>query len=414
MEPVFGRRQNLVAILIAGALFFTSLGFFVATNVRPPKETRAENLWVNGTGLSQSQRAVPSFTPIVEKMRGSVVRIIVTGKPQTGSTDTLPSDHPPTTAPDGSPPSTTAPQNQQNTPGTGTGTTTTTSSALPPGHPDIPPDFQQTSEGSGVVIRKDGYILTNHHVIEGAETIKIYFQAESKAFDAKVVGSDTRDDLALIKIQPAADLPAAVLGDSDKMKVGDWVLAMGNPLGFDYSATVGVVSGVARRLTSSNFGDFLQTDAAIYPGNSGGPLLNLAGEVIAINTAVISNTNLGFAVPINTAKDILPQLLEKGKVVRGYLGVSIQAITDLSTPPRGVDTGAVVMEVHPGGPAAGAGLKQGDTIVGFNGKPVDSPEGLTNLVTRTSPGTRVAVEVVRDGKRLQLRVVVGSLPAALE
>ena len=135
MEPVFGRRQNLVAILIAGALFFTSLGFFVATNVRPPKETRAENLWVNGTGLTPSQRDVPSFTPIVEKMRGSVVRIIVTGKAQTGTTGTLPSDHPPTTSPDGSPPSTSTPQNQQNTPGTGTGTTSTTDGALPPGIP---------------------------------------------------------------------------------------------------------------------------------------------------------------------------------------------------------------------------------------------------------------------------------------
>ena len=191
-------------------------------------------------------------------------------------------------------------------------------------------------------------------------------------------------------------------------------MAMGNPLGFEYSVTVGVVSGKGRELPSSNFGDFIQTDAAIYPGNSGGPLFNLAGEVIGINTAVIPDTNLGFAVPINTAKEILPQLLEKGAVTRGYLGVSIQAVDFLVEKPAGVEEGAVVMEVHAGAPAQQAGIEAGDVIVTFDGKPVDSPGTLTDLVVATSPGSRVPVTVVRDGQPRNIEVVIGVLPSSLE
>ena len=400
MEPVFGRRQNLVAIVIGAAVFFTALGFFLATNVQTPRDSQAQDLWVEGNGLSDSQRNVASFTPIVEEMKGSVVRVEVVGGAST--TDTTTQDQ----APDETPPST-APGDQQTT-------TTTTLDQLPPDHPPLPEGFEQTSEGSGVVISKDGYILTNQHVVEGAQSVTVFFQADEEAFDAKVVGSDSRDDLALLKIEPKADLRVAPLGDSDKMKVGDWVLAMGNPLGFEYSATVGVVSGVSRRLPSSNFGDFLQTDAAIYPGNSGGPLFNLAGEVIAINTAVIPDTNLGFAVPINTAKEILPQLQSTGSVTRGYLGVSIQAVGDVPNPPAGVKEGAVVMEVHPGGPAAEAGIKEGDVIVAFDDTPVADPDELTALVTQVKPGTRVTVDVVRDGERTQIEVVIGSLPSELE
>jgi S1-C subfamily serine protease len=406
MERVFGRRQNLVAVLIAGALFFTALGFFVATNVQKPSGSRAENLWVDGTGLTAGQRNVPSFAPIAQKMQGSIVRIVVQGKPQT--TDTSQGQTPPTTTTP--PPGTTPPTTQG--PG-GTTPSTGPDNGLPEGHPQLPPDFQQTSEGSGVVISKDGYILTNQHVIEGADSVKVY-QLDGSQYNAKIVGGDARDDLALIKVEATKPLPVAPLGDSSAMQVGDWVMAMGNPLGFDYSATVGVVSGKARRLPSSNFANYLQTDAAIYPGNSGGPLVNLAGEVIAINTAVIPDTNLGFAVPINTAKEILPQLLDKGKVVRGYLGVSIQAVGDVPNPPKGATAGAVVMELHQGGPAAKAGIKAGDVIVGFNGKPVAGPDELTAAVAATAPDTRATVDVLREGKRLQIQVVVGSLPTALE
>ena len=183
--------------------------------------------------------------------------------------------------------------------------------------------IEQTAEGSGVVISKDGYILTNRHVIDQADSVTVTF-TNGDEYTARVVGADARDDLALIKIEPKQPLTVAPLGDSEAVRPGDWVMAMGNPLGFEYSVTVGVVSGKGRSLPENNFGDFIQTDAAIYPGNSGGPLFDLAGEVVGINTAVIPDTNLGFAVPINSAKEILPQLLEKGKVVRGYLGVEHQ------------------------------------------------------------------------------------------
>ncbi|MHB8869244.1 MAG: S1C family serine protease [Thermoleophilia bacterium] len=379
MGATFGRRTNLVAVLVAGAIFFTALGFFVATGVDRPSGSSASDLWQDGTGLSEEQLAVPSFAPIAEKMRPTVVHIFVTGKDSSSSI--IP--------PDG-----------------GDG-------ALPDDHPTIPPEFEQTSEGSGVIISADGYILTNRHVIDGAEKIEVTL-FDGRSFMGTVIGSDARDDLALVKVEPDADLPVAPLGDSDEIRAGEWVMALGNPLGFEYSVTVGVVSGVGRALPSTNFSNFIQTDAAIYPGNSGGPLFDLAGEVIGINTAVIPDTNLGFAVPINAAKEILPQLLEKGRVVRGYLGVTIQPVEFMPSVPEDVTEGAGVVDVHQGAPAAAAGLQTGDVIVAFDGKPVDSPQGLTTLVTATSPGSRVSVSVVRGSERLELSVVVGSLPSTLE
>lgn len=379
MGAIFGRRANLVAILIAAAIFFTALGFFVATGVDRPSRSNAADLWQDGDGLTEELQAVPSFAPIAEKMRPTVVHIFVTGKESASAV----------TPPDGS------------------------DGTLPDNHPVIPPEFEQTSEGSGVIISADGYILTNRHVIDGADKIEVTL-FDGRSFEGKVIGSDGRDDLALVKVESDTDLPVAPLGDSDKARAGEWVMALGNPLGFEYSVTVGVVSGVGRALPSTNFANFIQTDAAIYPGNSGGPLFNLAGEVIGINTAVIPDTNLGFAVPINTAKEILPQLLEKGRVVRGYLGVTIQPVEFMTSPPPGVAEGAGVAEVHPDAPAAAAGVQARDVIVAFDGKPVASPQGLTALVTATSPGSRVPVSVVRGSERLEISVVVGSLPADLE
>ncbi len=372
MGAVFGRRTNIVVIFIAGALFFTALGFFLASGIGGPPGTRAGQLWTEGNGTTEPAGG-PNFAPVAERMRPTVVHILVTGKEaETPTSETLPQDH-----------------------------------------PQVPDDFQRQSEGSGFIISRDGYILTNRHVVEGAEKV-VVTHSDGHRYDARVVGSDGRDDLALLKVEPDEDLPVAPLGDSDAMRIGDWVMAMGNPLGFEYSVTVGVVSGKGRELPSSNFGDFIQTDAAIYPGNSGGPLFNLAGEVIGVNTAVIPDTNLGFAVPINTAKEILPQLLEKGKVTRGYLGVSIQSVDLLAQKPAGVESGAAVMEVHEGAPAAKAGIKVGDVIVAFAGTPVASPEELTALVVTTSPGKRVPVTVVRDGKRRDIEVVIGVLPSTLE
>lgn len=372
MGAVFGRRTNIIVVFIAGAIFFMALGFFLATGIDQPPGTRAEQLWTDGTN-GGAPTGGPDFAPVAEKMRPTVVHILVTGR----STDT------------------------------------STSDTFPQDHPQIPPDFEQQSEGSGVIISSDGYILTNRHVVDGADKVVVTL-TDSERYDATVVGSDARDDLALLKVEPEGTLLVAPLGDSDTMRIGDWVMAMGNPLGFEYSVTVGVVSGKGRELPSSNFGDFIQTDAAIYPGNSGGPLFNLAGEVIGINTAVIPDTNLGFAVPINTAKEILPQLLEKGAVTRGYLGVRIQAVDFLAEKPAGVEEGAVVMEVHEGAPAHEAGIEVGDVIVTFDGKPVDSPGTLTDLVVATSPGSRVPVTVVRDGQPRNIEVVIGVLPSSLE
>ncbi len=386
MQSILARRSNLFALLLAGALFFSALGFFVASGIDRPSGSRAADLWVDGSGSDPELQGVPSFAPIAEKMRPTVVHIFVTGKPLNADI-IIPGESDPTD------------------PGGDNG--------LPDTHPDIPDDFKQSSEGSGVIISEDGYILTNRHVIEGAEKISVTF-FDGETLEATVVGSDARDDLALIKVEPKGDLPVAPLGDSDAIRAGEWVMALGNPLGFEYSVTVGVVSGKGRELPSSNFGDFLQTDAAIYPGNSGGPLFDLSGEVVGINTAVIPDTNLGFAVPINTAKQILPQLLESGRVLRGYLGVTIQSVEFMATPPAGVDEGVYVVEVHEGAPAAEAGIVVGDVIVSFDGTAVATPRELTAVVTVTAPGARAPVEIVRGEERMVIEVVVGSLPSTLE
>jgi serine protease Do len=191
-------------------------------------------------------------------------------------------------------------------------------------------------------------------------------------------------------------------------------MAMGNPLGFDYSATVGVVSGKGRQLPASNFRDFIQTDAAIYPGNSGGPLVNLSGEVIGINTAVIPDTNLGFAVPINTVKQILPQLQESGKVTRGYLGVTIGDVSELPEAPEGVEEGAAVDTVHEDSPAAKAGMEAGDVIVAVDGQSVDGANTLTSIITSLPPGSEPTITVVRGGERQDLSVTLEALPTSLE
>jgi S1-C subfamily serine protease len=383
MKAWLSRRANLAAVLVAGALFFTALGFFVATGVNRPTVSHAENLWTNGPGTVVATVSGPNFAPIAQKLAPSVVRIVVEGQPVTNDT-TLPGTTPDTT------------------PGTTPDTT------LPPGHPAL------TAEGTGVILTADGYILTNKHVIEGATKITVTL-TNGHDYQGTTLGSDTRDDLAVVKINPTETLQPAPLGNSDNMRAADWVMAMGNPLGFDYSVTVGVVSAKGRSLPSSNFGAYIQTDAAIYPGNSGGPLVNLAGEVIGINTAVIPNTNLGFAIPINTAKDIIPQLVKGGKVVRGYLGVSIQSVADLSPKPTGAPgSGAAVMQVNPGTPGEAAGLKVGDVVVTFDGQPVATAQNLTQFVTSTAPGTKVTLGIVRGGASQQVVVTLGSLPSSLE
>jgi len=273
-------------------------------------------------------------------------------------------------------------------------------------------DMKRRSLGSGLVIGEEGLIITNHHVVKDAETITVIFYDESEA-EAKVIGKDPKTDLALIKVDVARKLPTAKLGDSDKLRMGDWVLAIGNPFGLKYTLTAGIVSAKGREIGAGPYDDFIQTDASINPGNSGGPLINMKGEVIGINSAIIAGgTGIGFAIPINIAKDLLPQLKEKGRVSRGWLGVYIQRVTPELAKSFGLDKpkGALVSEVTEGGPAAGTGLEHGDIITEFNGKPVDRFNDLPRLVAATPPGEKITLKVLRKGKEKTFKVKLGELP----
>ncbi len=274
---------------------------------------------------------------------------------------------------------------------------------------------REKSLGSGFIISKDGYILTNDHVVRDAETIKVKL-SNDKVYDGRVVGSDPKTDLAVVKISYSEDLPVAVLGDSSKLEVGQWAIAIGNPFGLSRTVTVGVVSATGRTgMGIETYEDFIQTDAAINPGNSGGPLLNVYGEVIGINTAIVAaGQGIGFAIPINMAKQIIPQLVKKGSVSRGWLGVSIQPVTEELARSFGLKQaqGALVSEVMAGGPAAKAGVKQGDVIISFAGKTVRDVQQLQRIVADTPVGGKAVMEVVRGGKMLKLSVVTGSQESA--
>lgn len=273
-------------------------------------------------------------------------------------------------------------------------------------------EYKQKSLGSGFIIDREGYILTNNHVVEKASSIKVKLSDE-KEYDASVVGRDSKTDIALIKINAKQGLPAVVFGDSDKLEVGDWVVAIGNPFGLEHTVTAGIVSAKGRVIGAGPYDDFIQTDASINPGNSGGPLLNLKGEVVGINTAMFSGgQGIGFAIPINVARDMLSQLKSKGKVARGWLGVVIQKVTpeiaksfDLKE-----TEGALVSDVVEQGPADKAGIRRGDVIVTYNGKPVKDSESLPKMVGSTEIGKKAKIGIIRDKKRLELEAVIGELP----
>jgi serine protease Do len=267
--------------------------------------------------------------------------------------------------------------------------------------------------GSGFVISQQGLVLTNNHVVEKATEIKIKL-ITGKEYEAKIVGRDPKTDLALIRaVAPDADFPKAVaLGDSEALRVGDWVMAVGNPFGLGNTVTTGIISAKGRIIGAGPYDDFLQTNAAINPGNSGGPLFNMAGQVIGINTAIIAQAQgIGFAIPINMAKELLPQL-EKGKVVRGWLGVMIQDITPELAKSFGLKTskGVIVSDVQTGSPAEKAGLQQGDVILQFNGKEVENAHMLSQMAAATSPNTQVKVGILRNGKAETLNLTVGTMP----
>jgi serine protease Do len=277
----------------------------------------------------------------------------------------------------------------------------------------IPKEHRQRSLGSGFIIDKDGFILTNNHVVEKTDEIKVKL-ANEKEYDAKIIGRDPKTDLALIRIETDKPLNPLPLGDSEKLEVGEWVVAIGNPFGLGHTVTAGIVSAKYRQLGAGAYDNFIQTDASINPGNSGGPLLNTHGEVVGINSAIYSgsggNIGIGFAIPVNMAKDLLPQL-KKGKVVRGWLGVTIQRITPELEEKLNLedDNGALVADVTSGGPAYKAGIERGDVIISFDGQEISEMKELPYLVASTPVGKVVKVEVIRRGKHKSLEVKIGKL-----
>ncbi len=269
-------------------------------------------------------------------------------------------------------------------------------------------ELKQQSLGSGFIVDKEGYILTNNHVVEGADDIRVSL-LDGRSYDAEVKGRDPKTDIALIKIKPENGLPVATLGDSDALQVGEWVVAIGNPFGFGHTVTAGVVSAKDRTIGAGPYDQFIQTDASINPGNSGGPLFNTRGEVVGINSAIIaSGQGIGFAIPINMAKSIMPQLREKGSVTRGWLGVQIQALTPelRESLQLSVEGGALIAGVIKGDPADKAGLKTGDVVVEFDGRAVRSDRDLVSIVGNTPVGRSVSVKALRDGRSISLEVKI--------
>ncbi len=271
---------------------------------------------------------------------------------------------------------------------------------------------KQRSLGSGFIIDREGHIITNNHVVAGAEEIRVKL-ADGRELPVRLVGRDPKTDIALLRfVNPVKDLQTLTLGDSDEVKVGEWVIAIGNPFGLALTVTQGIVSATGRVIGAGPYDDFIQTDAAINPGNSGGPLINLRGEVIGINTAIVAaGQGIGFAVPSNMAKTVIAQLKEKGRVVRGWIGVATQSVTPDLASALGLKEakGALVSEVAPGGPAAEAGIRRGDVITAFNGKEVKTVLDLPRWVADAPIGRVAPVTVVRDRKEIQLRVKVAEL-----
>jgi len=285
------------------------------------------------------------------------------------------------------------------------------------GRGEMPRDFDSDSRGSGFVLSADGYIVTNHHVIDGADEVIVKLN-DQRDFLAEVVGSDQRSDIALLKVE-AEDLPVLKIGDSEKVAVGEWVLAIGSPFGFESSATSGIISATGRSLPRDSYVPFIQTDVAINPGNSGGPLFNLDGEVIGINSQIYSRSGgfmgVSFAIPVNMAMDVVEQLKSGTKVKRGWIGVYIQDVGREMARSMGmlIPSGALVAQVMEDGPSEGT-LRSGDVILMFNGKPVRSATTLPTMVGVTNAGQKVPLIIMRDKKRVEIELTIGQLPGEEE
>jgi len=342
-----------------------------------------------------AQAALPDFTKIVDSAKNSVVNISTKTKAKKSRSDEKPSIP---NMPEGTPFGELFDKffNHEN-----------------------PGERQRESQslGSGFIISEDGYILTNHHVIEGADEVIVRL-TNREEYVARVVGSDKASDIAVLKVD-GEKLPTLIFGNSDSLKVGEWVLAIGSPFGFDHSVTAGIISAMGRSLPGDNYVPFIQTDVAINPGNSGGPLFNLEGEVIGINSQIYSRTGgfmgLSFAIPIELAVDVANQIKENGSVSRGWLGVLIQEVTRELAESFGMDTpqGALVAKVLDDSPAEEAGLQVGDVIVEFNGKKVERSSSLPPLVGRSAVGKNAKVTIIRNRSREQIKVKIAELPTSM-
>ncbi len=281
------------------------------------------------------------------------------------------------------------------------------------GSPGPRGEFKQPSLGSGVIIDKRGYVMTNFHVVKGADEIIVRLSSK-REYRGRVVGSDSKTDLAVVRFEPDSELTVARLGNSDALKVGEWAIAIGNPFGLDQTVTVGVISATGRAdVGIATYENFIQTDASINPGNSGGPLVNLRGEVVGINTAIVAaGQGIGFAIPVNMVKRVVAQLVDRGKVIRGWLGVAVQPLSPELAQSLGAKgtVGAVVSSVYPKSPAADAGLQQGDLIVSFDRLPVEDYHHLQRLVADSEVGKRVALEVLRKRRPLEVTVKIAENP----
>jgi serine protease Do len=274
-------------------------------------------------------------------------------------------------------------------------------------------EFQTPGLGSGVIVDKRGYVLTNFHVVKGADAVTVRL-ADKQEFRGRIVGSDSKTDIAIIKFDAPVDVRVATLGNSDALRVGEWAIAIGNPFGLDQTVTVGVVSATGRAdVGIATYENFIQTDASINPGNSGGPLVNLRGEVIGINTAIVATgQGIGFAIPANMVKRVIAQLIDRGRVQRGWIGVALQPMSAELAQAMGLpDTkGAIVARVYPGSPAETAGLAQNDVIVGFDGAPVEDYHQLQRMSSEAEVGRKVKVDLVRRREKKTVELKVAEAP----
>ena len=386
MEQKKHFKKIIIALLMVGAL--VGFGYGVSTAVK-----HSDTAVSTGSTVSETPMVPANFSELAEKVRPGVVNIQVVKKVKNIGF--------------GFP----------NFPGNPFGDKNPFGDFFGPFSEENPPrGFEQRGVGSGFVMSREGYILTNNHMVEDADQIKVRL-ANGKEYDGKVIGRDPKTDLALMKVEGSSDLHPLTLGNSDDLKVGSWVVAIGSPFGLEQTVTAGIVSAKGRVIGSGPYDNFIQTDASINPGNSGGPLINMRGEVIGINTAIIaSGQGIGFAIPINMAKEIVPQLQEKGHVTRGWLGVGIQEVTpelaksfDLKE-----KKGALVAQVISGSPAEKAGIEQGDVIVEFDGKEVVDSKDLPRIVASTSVGKAVTIKLSRNGKVLERQVKVGEMEEKVE